>query len=283
MADSGKNHDLLTKVARTAGETLALGRKFDLSPLTPGKSGALVFRIDIRGSVDKLQGEPSPIPHGNYVLKVYEISPDDRPDEETRRITTAIGFNKSFAEKHIPKIIKSYVHEEGSRKTQIIVSDIAGHSFKNYTNAAAYQSDFLAYRINDIVSETLDCWSNDDIELDNINIQSLFKDWLGYRIDDNQETNLQNFVYEIFRKENLAIFAGEALVNPLNIIRQSDSISLEDCPILKGFLHRDLHGDNILMNSVNIKRPYYIIDFAHSKNRIHWLRSSILRGCPNYL
>jgi hypothetical protein len=231
------------------GETIA-------SPLTGGRSGSVVFSVDVRG------GTRAGIRDGNYVLKLSP--PPEWADQEleTEAHLLAVDVAPEYAEKHIPKLVKSFADREGRGNAALY--EIAGGSFESYAATDANEQTGFLEICEDVSREILTAWISPNPKRDAAP-HEILEEWLGYRLNPTQAPDLFNFVSNTIRAENAWVYQGIALAHPIRFYQALRDANLSERPLLEGLLHNDLHGGNLLYYRHAPKRePYWIIDFGMS-------------------
>lgn len=250
----------LEAVANAYLEQWAVGRMFELKPLSPGKSGAAVWKIDIRGETT-LSGA---LPSGQYVLKAARYPEWDDQETEVDAHARAEMFNSEFARLHIPKLVMAGgKYEKGG--IYCLLVEIAGASMDCHGNGAGIQNQYFRAVCKQVVADLLNNWSRPQPDDHGLAPAEILEHWLGYRLDPKAAPALHDLVKVVFGDKLLAPLGNEALVNPLAII----DVLRRECPdrrsVLRGMLHNDLHGENLLFNYRAPEAPYWIIDFGLSR------------------
>ncbi len=221
--------------------------------LSAGKSGALVYIVDI--SSDVLNGQA--------ILKLDKC-PDPQWNEKTEVQLHREAFEAApeFASKHLARIVGSVEHEG---KIAILSTVVArGLEYSVPWNACGYE---LALDVLQRLARSLfEDWNADYQIAQGMHApQDLLSSWLGYRLDP-KEGRLHHFLSESCNHDPLEpcfSYEGHWYPNPLAFAHNRDLPSRLNIRAAEGRLHGDLHGQNVLVRSHQQSEPdYYLIDLA---------------------
>ncbi len=218
-----------------------------------GKSGALVFAADLTGKDFA----------GQAILKLDRTSRTDwSEDQEFERHRRAFEVNPDYAAAHLPRIVHAAQHGDYIA----ILSTIAGRGLEYalpWAECAWMPQLNVAGRLAD---DLLECW-NENAFLDPAMLEprDLLQSWLGYRLDPNDGGRIHDFLGSTCGVPALTpalSFEGEWRPNPLafaeQVVTAGSSIRLR---AIRGNVHGDLHGFNVLVRrQAEVKPDYYLID-----------------------
>jgi hypothetical protein len=222
-----------------------------LHEMKAGKSGAVVFRLDVR---DRGYGDLEP---GNYVLKLNPPSKwEDQEDEDS---THARAYERSpvFSQDHLPELRLSCRTEDGLA----ILYEIAGNSLINYSTMDLPSCPGFLEIVPQVIEGTLTAWSNESPR-DDARPYEILEKLLGYRLDP--DTQLRRFAAEHFDDRRIRVISGEAIPDPLWFHEFARDADWPATPVLDGLLHNDLHGGNLLVRQPVRQNDYHLIDFGLS-------------------
>lgn len=169
-----------------------------LHEMKAGKSGAVVFRLDVR---NRGCGDLEP---GNYVLKLNPPSKwEDQEDEDS---THARAYDRSpvFSQDHLPELRLSCRTEDGLA----ILYEIAGNSLINYSTTDLPSCPGFLEIVPHVIEGTLTAWSNESPR-DDARPYEILEKLLGYRLDP--DTQLRLFAAEHFADRRIRLISGEAI------------------------------------------------------------------------
>ncbi len=223
----------------------------NLHEMKAGKSGAAVFRLDVR---DGGCGDLEP---GNYVLKLNP--PSIWEDQEDEDLTHARAYERSpvFSQDHLPELRERCRTEDGLA----ILYEIAGKSLINYSTTDLPACPGFLEIVPQVIEETLTAWSNKALR-DDARPYEILEELLGYRLDPN--TQLRRFAAEHFDNRRIRLISGEAIPDPLWFHEFARDADWPATPVLNGLLHNDLHGGNLLIRQPVRRDDYHLIDFGLS-------------------
>ncbi|MDA7946172.1 MAG: hypothetical protein MPJ78_01705 [Hyphomicrobiaceae bacterium] len=222
------------------------------SKLGGGLSGAMVFVVDITCRDFK----------GQAILKLDRAAPADwSEDEEFENHRAAIEAEPEYAAQHLPRLLHAARHAE-----QIaILSTIAGRGLEYavpwHGCAYAQQLDFGRR----VTADLLEKWNADYYVADGLlEPLALLESWAGYRLDPD-EGRIGPFLMEecgLAPDDPSFSFQGEWYPNPLAFAMGTRPLPKKArLRAVRGRLHGDLHGNNILVAAPpRRKRQYYLID-----------------------
>ncbi|MEM7122530.1 MAG: hypothetical protein AAF563_14710 [Pseudomonadota bacterium] len=218
-----------------------------------GKSGALVFAADLTGKDFA----------GQAILKLDRTSGTDwSQDREFERHRRAFEVNPDYAAAHLPRI----VHAVQSGDEVAILSTIAGRGLEYalpWAECAWMPQLNVAGRLAD---DLLECW-NEKSFLDPAMLKprDLLQSWLGYRLDPSDGGRIHDFISSTCGLDPLTpalSFEGEWRPNPLAFAEEVVDIGPSTLlRAIRGNVHGDLHGFNVLVHrQAEVKPEYYLID-----------------------
>ena len=218
-----------------------------------GKSGALVFAADLTGKDFA----------GQAILKLDRTTGTDwSQDQEFERHRRAFEVNPDYAAAHLPRI----VHAVQNGNDVAILSTIAGRGLEYalpWAECAWMPQLNVAGRLAD---DLLECW-NEKSFLDPAMLKprDLLRSWLGYRLDPTDGGRIHDFIASTCGLDPLTpalSFEGEWRPNPLAFAEQVVDIGPStQLRAIRGNVHGDLHGFNVLVRRQAEVRPeYYLID-----------------------
>jgi CheY-like chemotaxis protein len=225
-----------------------------LSRILSGKSGALVYAVDVTCEDFK----------GQAILKLSEaLDPSWSEEEEADRHRRAIEKNTSYAAEHLPTIVHTFQH--GNQIA--ILSTIAGRGLEYTVPWALCHYDRQLSAVRQLSKGLLEDWNLHYEFADGMQQPTdLLRTWLGYRLDP-QAGRIHDFMAEhcgIRADESTFIFQGHWYPNPLAFIEgihpPPERLQVR---AIKGSTHGDLHGLNVLVRPrAPDELDYYLIDLA---------------------
>ena len=222
-----------------------------------GKSGALVFAADIAGRDFD----------GQAILKL-DRAPDPawREASEADRHRLAFEAAPDYASRHLPRLLHALEHDG----RLAILSSIAGGGLEYATPWHLCAYDRQLESVRRVSGEILERWNGGYRLAEGIQRpQSLLESWLRYRLDPG-ESRIHGFLADdcgLAPDEPTIAFEGHWYPNPLafasNAIELPEKVRMRS---VKGFLHGDFHGFNLLLGSPSGDPDYFIIDLANYEN-----------------
>ncbi len=218
-----------------------------------GKSGALVFAADLTGKDFA----------GQAILKLDRTAGSDWSEaQEFERHRRAFEVNPDYAAAHLPRI----VHAMHSGDDVAILSTIAGRGLEYalpWAECAWMPQLNVAGRLAD---DLLECW-NENAFLDPAMLEprDLLRSWLGHRLDPSDGGRIHDFIGSTCGVPALTpalSFEGEWRPNPLAFAEKVIDIGSSTLlRAIRGNVHGDLHGYNVLVHrQAEVKPEYYLID-----------------------
>ncbi len=223
--------------------------------LSGGKSGALVFAADIESTSFT----------GQTILKLD--SAGDSAHQEALEASLhkqAIEDAPEFAEHHLPKLINA-LHADDQFA---LLSTIAGRGLEYAEPWPACAYDQQLSIVRRLSRELLEEWNHDYKLNSGMRMpHQLLRAWLGHRIVPEEGGRIHAFITDICglsQDEASITFEGHWYPNPLAF-----AAAVRELPerlrmrAIKGHIHGDLHGLNLLVSPARDEEPnYYIIDLA---------------------
>lgn len=247
----------LRSVITSAFDQWAFGAEVILEPISPGYSGASLFKVDVK------HADGARLPSGQYILKLSTFSSwqDMRPEFDAHIL--AFKRDPDFSATHIPRIVDHYAadpaHTAGSAYAMLF--DIAGGSLDRYAATDTRQDGRFQVCASSILAALLEHWADPDVA-ERKTASELLEELCGYRLTPSHAASLHQLVAE--RIPDIHFVVGDhVLVNPLRFYELSKEERFGSISVLRGLSHGDLHGGNILLNLMRpTESPFYIIDFA---------------------
>lgn len=223
--------------------------------LSGGKSGALVFAADIESA--KFTGQT--------ILKLDSAGDSAQQEAlETSLHRQAIEDAPDFANNHLPKLINA-IH---SGDQFALLSTIAGRGLEYaepWPNCAYDQQLSIISRMS---RDLLEEWNHDYQLNSGMRMpHHLLQAWLGHRMIPEEGGRIHSFLSDACKlspDEPSITFEGHWYPNPLAF-----ACAVRELPerirmrAVKGHMHGDLHGLNLLVSPARSQNPnYYIIDLA---------------------
>ncbi len=254
--------DKLKALVVDAFSEWAPGATVQLNPLSGGYSGSTLFKADVRHSKDK-------IAPGVHILKLSPPSPwpDDAPEFQAH--SRSFERNPEFAKEHLPPLIASFPQEFAAVRERgyAMLFEIAGGSLDRFAPADEREDGNFQKCAGSITEALLFAWADPEPGVDTTPAD-LMLDLCGYRLTDTDAPRLHQFVAG-YCAELLFIEGGEVLINPLRFVGLLGEQNLESAPTLRGLVHGDLHGGNILLHRARPgEHPFYVIDFALAREGV---------------
>ena len=228
--------------------------------LSGGKSGALVYLADI--TTDSFEGLA--------ILKLDSSGdPDKEQEHEAHLHAQAIENAPEFAEKHLPRVISSFVTDS----QLAILSTIAGRRLEYAIPWKECAHDQQIKILETVSDELLSVW-NADYSLDDTirTPPDLLQRWLDYRLEPENGGGIHKFLAENcgVRADAPAFMCnGHWMPNPLYFAEGRAELPESSC--LRGAMghcHGDFHGLNLLIDSrSDNNNNYLMIDMAHYQSR----------------
>lgn len=221
--------------------------------LSAGKSGALVFIVDITCEAFS----------GQAILK-FDALPDPEWNEkaENQRHREAFEAVPAFGSRHLARIVHSLEYDG---KIAILSTVVAqGLEYSLPWNDCGYE---LALNVLERLSTSLlDDWNVDYSMAPGLQSpRDLLSGWLGYRLDPKLG-RLHHFLSGICGhdpNERCLMFEGHWYPNPLAFACDEHFPSRLSIRAAKGRVHGDLHGFNVLVQAHKSRDPdYFLIDLA---------------------
>ncbi len=228
------------------------GEVYFLRRLSGGKSGALVFSVDLKCRDFS----------GQAILKLDDSRAGQWSErEEYEKHAHAAKANPDFAREHLPTVLHATLHAG-----QVgVLTTIAGGALEYVIPffESSYGDQLSA--VNRFPRGALADW-NDSYALSDTTLwpQDLLLDWLDYRLDPTKG-RLFDFVTgtcDLSTDEPSFVVNGHWYPNPLVFAlgnrRMPERVRLR---AIKGHTHSDLHGMNVLLRPSPEGEPaYYFID-----------------------
>ncbi len=225
---------LLQKIQEFIKERLAVvsDDKIKVYPLTEGRSGADVYRVKVTSRRDRLTG--------SYIVKVCSMTEREEEKESYKAnilYQAATGFSQHLvkveAEKEIDgKSVIIYHQANDSVRDMVAFSDLSG--------------DMLAKYMRQVSFDLLFCM-NKDRKMEGT-AGDFFNCMLAKQLGDGGRFG--NRIRNLLENPEAECVAlnGEVFPNPLYIVNNISKLEqlLSDQIFLKGVVHGDLHGDNLI-------------------------------------
>ena len=232
--------------------------------LSGGKSGALVFAADIESAGFT----------GQAILKLD--SAGDSAHQEALEASLhrqAIDDAPEFAGRHLPKIINAL--HAGDQFA--LLSTIAGRGLEYAEPWPACAYDQQLSIIGRLSRELLEDWNHDYRLNSGMRMpHQLVQAWLGHRMIPEQGGRIHSFLADLCKlspDEPSITFEGHWYPNPLAF-----ACAVRELPertrmrAVKGHIHGDMHGLNLLVSPALSQEPnYYIIDLADYQSQQYLL------------
>ena len=221
--------------------------------LSAGKSGALVFIVDI--TCDTFSGQA--------ILKLDALPDADWQEKaENHRHLEASAAVPAFGTRHLARIVHSLEHDGKIAILSTIVAQ--GLEYSLPWNDCGYE---LALNVIQRLSRSLlDDWNADYQMAPGMHTpRDLLSGWLGYRLDP-EAGRVHQFLSEVCGRDPLErclMFEGHWYPNPLAFACDENMPSRLSIRAAEGRVHGDLHGYNVLVRPHRNRDPdYYLIDLA---------------------
>lgn len=222
--------------------------------LNGGKSGALVYAADVT-SRDFT---------GQAILK-FDRAPDPTRQEwnEAERHNRAFQVAPDYAAQHLPKVLHTLHHGDNIA----ILSSIAGRGLEYAVPWSDLEHEPALDVVHRLSRELLEDWNHDhEMSPGMLSPKELLQNWLTYRLDPKQG-RIHGFLNEhcaLSQEDTSFVFEGQWYPNPLCFATSrsnlTDNLQLR---AVRGNVHGDLHGHNVLVvNAANSEPQYYLIDLA---------------------
>ena len=226
-----------------------------LEPLTEGYSAAKLFRASITH-----HGDPANVEHLIIKLEPIQETVSDEADRHQSAIDSAPS---AFAKNHVTRLALGKVVTD---RAVAMFYSIAGESLQSFKPIDKYKvPNELEKIFAEIGRALLQEW-NSNLSMQILTPQQLLMQWVGDRIhyekrklDPFLEKNLKGYVPS---SQQFAL-GSRTYPNPLLFAREAEQWgNARGIQVAVGFLHCDLHTRNILVQIVDEKLEFYLIDFA---------------------
>lgn len=223
--------------------------------LTSGKSGAIVFAVDVASSTFD----------GQAILKL-DKAPDPawQEEHEAERHRKAIEDAPEFAAEHLPRLIDTLHHGDEIA----ILSTVAARGLEYVEPWMAASFARQLSTVAELSRGLLEDWNRDYTLSDRIHMpHALLRRWLGYRLDPAAGGRIHEFLSADCGIEPMVpsvIFEGQWYPNPLAFTAGNSNLPERlGLRAISGRCHGDLHGLNVLLEKAPAAATrYYLIDLA---------------------
>jgi hypothetical protein len=236
-------------------ETWRVEDELYLNRTLSGKSGALVYAVDVTGRSFS----------GQAILKL-DKAPDPALGEEgeTELHNRAVAANPKFAAQHLPTIVETCRHDD-----QIAaLSTIAGRGLEYAHPWADCPYDRQLSAAKQLSRGLLEDWNADyRLATGVLRPRDMVRQWLGYRLDPAQGGRIHDFFTKhctIAEDAPTFTFEGSWYPNPMALVEGAQALPERlQLRAVTGNVHGDLHGNNVLVSYANTADlDYYLIDLA---------------------
>ncbi len=221
-----------------------------LRTLGGGKSQALVYVIEILSKVH----------NGQAVLK-FSTKSEWSVTEQVESIRFKKVCTGEYARLHFPPLLATFEDEEYFAA----LVEIAGGDINLLSSLYECPVNQRNKVILTLSTGILKGW-NSDCKLNSaLPPAFILREWLGYRIIPAEGGRIFEFVekeLKLNRESRLCNSGGRWYPNPCAYVANNSLWHKEEIIGIKGRLHGDLHGGNILGKSNFADALYYLIDFA---------------------
>lgn len=233
-----------------------------LQQLTGGRTGALLYLV-------------SATSENNESVKHYVLKLDHAADwgkgweNEAERHRKACELTSNdFCQKHMARLVYKPVELE---RALAVMYTIAGSSLLQCRPLASFSQQTRLKEIYSILGRSLvDEWNKGTLKTaENWHPQDILRHWLGYRLDSGKGDIHKFLINECgFGPETDGfIVGGKILPNPVAYgTNRKFWGNTRGLDILRGLIHGDLHGNNILVEYSQYGddlKGYYLVDFAN--------------------
>ena len=237
-------------------ETWGVEDELYLNRTLSGKSGALVYAVDVTGRSFS----------GQAILKLDKVpDPRWRQAEETELHRRAVVANPEFAARHLPTIIETCRHDD--RIAALLT--IAGRGLEYAHPWAECPYDRQLSAAKQLSRGLLEDWNADyRLATGVLRPRDMVRRWLGYRLEPSQGGRIHGFFAEhcaIAADAPTFTFEGSWYPNPLAFAEGAQALPDRlQLRAITGNVHGDLHGNNVLVSyAKTADLDYYLIDLAH--------------------
>lgn len=237
--------------------------------LSGGYSSSQVYLVEIIPK-HKLSVESTELAEGdlagNYVLKAeFASAVTTGEDSEAFRHDRARNISQPFSDLHIPQLIRVLSESELS----LCIYEVAGKSFLHAQTLDLSTIGFWTSTSCAIAKALLSVLNSRYRIEPNISESDTVRAWLGHKLDatTNSGRRLHDLASKLCGVTQWYPFREKILVNPYWLARSSILSESMITTRLSGFIHGDLHQENILRNRMDPRVDgYSIIDFAESRS-----------------
>jgi Ternary complex associated domain 9/WD domain, G-beta repeat/Anaphase-promoting complex subunit 4 WD40 domain len=221
-----------------------------------GRSGAAVLHVHFTPT------DAAPrISASSYILKLDHREPEDGAGAmEQKRHEEARRRNGRFAREHIPECYACH-----ARRSQValLYQFIGKGSLAALTSSELVGLTRLRNHCRELAVALLDKLNPEPVASHNVKVRDILGQWLGYRLDPARARALHTFIHSAAAESDGFFLdpAGNQLINPL-WFSQAREMRGEEMLAFSGFLHRDLHPGNVLLDGSPRSKKYWLIDFV---------------------
>lgn len=212
-------------------------------PLTDGRSGADVYRVKVTSRRDRLTG--------NYIVKVCSMTEKEEEKE---------SYKANILYQGAPDFSKHLVKVEAEKEIDgknVIIYNQANDSVRDMVAFSELSGDVLAKYVKQVSFDLLFCM-NKDRKIEGT-VGDFFQRLLAKQLGKNGRfgSRIRNLL-ENPETESVAL-KGEVFPNPLYFVNNISQLEqcLSDQIFLKGLVHGDLHGYNLIAAN----DAYSLIDY----------------------
>lgn len=218
-----------------------------------GKSQSLVYVIDILSKV-----------HNGHAILKYSTKCQWSVTEQVEAKRFKKVCTGEYARIHFPPLLATFENEVYS----VALIGIAGGELNLLSSLYECPEKQKNEVISTLSVDILERWNS------HYNAKFLFspafilREWLGYRIIPAEGGRIHEYIEKELKfnyKSTLVIIDGHSYPNPGAYIEDGSLWCNNEVTGIRGILHGDLHGGNILVKKDNSGILYYLIDFALSE------------------
>lgn len=223
--------------------------RFEERLLTNGRSGADVYRISLLSEVPQMTG--------HYIVKICEIA-DNQIKLESDKAVAFYNYAHEFTE-HLVKVEAREIIDGKS----IIVYAQANDSVIDTMAASQLEAEYAAKCMQSVSYDLLNSLNHiDTINNVSAHAQDFFQTLLCKQLGDTGRFTPRMEELLAKPKAESIVIDGVIYPNPLFFLNHLERISpcLSEVTFLKGAVHGDLHGDNVLASN----HTYAVIDYDSS-------------------
>ena len=257
------SHEILAASSSIA-EIFAAGRNHHLRPVGSGNSAAQVFVLEILGSESEVKNPGLP-KSGRYILKISQFEDGSEISGE-KNYQTALLLNEGSSYEIVPKLVKEANYEIHDTQYTAALFEVAGRSLDTIAASVSKLDERVLLVVPQLFSTMYTKWANKDVATSKSQPSDILQNWNGYRNDPSKAGGLHRFVNDVFAGKSLARYLAHVLLSPLRLGAILEESGASEIAHVSGFLHRDLHNQNVLFEYAKNPPKFWVIDFALSRS-----------------